>query len=574
MKLLREFNALSYDARVIKEEKTRTGKVTLKGILQKADTLNQNARVYPRAILEREISNYQKFIRERRSTGELDHPDCVPAGTEIFTAAGWRPIEDSRVGDLVATINVATSEIEFQETTAVVHTPNTGGKLIRAWNARTIDMSMTSRHRVLLWDRYGQPYFMTAAELLDASVRRDSGLSHSGLRRSGVWVGEEPAQITVAGHAVDTQLWAAFLGIYLAEGFATGTRSERATTPGAMNVTICQRVGKRKEEAMLADGRRSIRTKDAIRGLLDQLPWNYAENDVGFSITDVALYDELFSLGNSHTKHVPGYVKRWSPALLTTLLDWMLLGDGRNRYGRQPGSTIQELATTSDRLADDCCDIMLKLGMGATVHTYSQVDRPAPDHGTTGRMILAADSAPLHIVYAHQSTGISFDLRFMNVEEVEYDGDVHCVTVPNGTWLMRQNGKACWTGNSSVINLKNVSHLITEAYMDEQGVVYGTIELLDTPSGMIAQQLVEAGVTLGISSRGVGSTKKQGDTDVVQDDFALITLDLVSEPSTPNAFLIREGREVTQAELKQAFTKEDRIYRAANDLVRWARERS
>ena len=47
----------------------------MKGILQKSDTLNQNGMVYPRIILEREIRNYQKFIKENRALGELDHPD-------------------------------------------------------------------------------------------------------------------------------------------------------------------------------------------------------------------------------------------------------------------------------------------------------------------------------------------------------------------------------------------------------------------------------------------------------------------------------------------------------------------
>src|ERR1700758_3428317 len=50
-------------------------KVLMKGILQKADTLNQNGRIYPLQVLEREVRNYQKFILENRAVGELDHPD-------------------------------------------------------------------------------------------------------------------------------------------------------------------------------------------------------------------------------------------------------------------------------------------------------------------------------------------------------------------------------------------------------------------------------------------------------------------------------------------------------------------
>ena len=78
----------------------------------------------------------------------------------------------------------------------------------------------------------------------------------------------------------------------------------------------------------------------------------------------------------------------------------------------------------------------------------------------------------------------------------------------------------CDHPESSVVELKNASHIVREAYM-EGDVCYGTVELLDTPSGKILQSLVESGVTLGISSRGVGSTKREGDYDVVQDDFQL-----------------------------------------------------
>lgn len=120
--------------------------------------------------------------------------------------------------------------------------------------------------------------------------------------------------------------------------------------------------------------------------------------------------------------------------------------------------------------------------------------------------------------------------------------------------------------DSSVVNLKNVSHIIREAHL-ESGTVVGTVEILNTPSGEILQSLVESGVKLGISSRGVGSTKKQGDYYVVQDDFQLICWDYVSEPSTPGAFMIPEGRKLQEGELKRIFNKTDRLDRVLNDIL-------
>ena len=122
--------------------------------------------------------------------------------------------------------------------------------------------------------------------------------------------------------------------------------------------------------------------------------------------------------------------------------------------------------------------------------------------------------------------------------------------------------------DSSVVELKNASHNIKEAYM-EGNIVYGTVEILNTPSGKILQSLVESGVTLGISSRGVGSTRPQGDMQIVQDDFQLICWDFVSEPSTPGAFMMKEGKEVSSQFINNVFNKTDRIDRIFNDIMEW-----
>jgi len=125
----------------------------------------------------------------------------------------------------------------------------------------------------------------------------------------------------------------------------------------------------------------------------------------------------------------------------------------------------------------------------------------------------------------------------------------------------------CDHPDTSVVELKNASHIVREAYMDGK-TCYGTVELLDTPSGKILQSLVETGVTLGISSRGVGSTKREGDYDVVQDDFQLVCWDFVSEPSTPNAFMMREGKELKRGNSRH-LNKSDRVDRIFNEILDW-----
>jgi hypothetical protein len=99
---------------------------------------------------------------------------------------------------------------------------------------------------------------------------------------------------------------------------------------------------------------------------------------------------------------------------------------------------------------------------------------------------------------------------------------------------------------SSLIDLDRVSHMITDVWWDGP-VLLGKLKLLTSPGfhergivstkGDMAANYLRQGVTLGISSRGVGSLKKVGDQNEVQDDFELICFDLVSSPSTPGAYL-------------------------------------
>ena len=116
--------------------------------------------------------------------------------------------------------------------------------------------------------------------------------------------------------------------------------------------------------------------------------------------------------------------------------------------------------------------------------------------------------------------------------------------------------------DDSVINLKNASHLVTDIWMEDKAVM-GKVKVLNTPSGQVLQSLVESGVKLGISSRGMGSVSEAADKTVVQEDFQLICFDFVSEPSTPNAFMMKEAKDYNN----QVFTKADRINRLLNEVL-------
>ena len=96
---------------------------------------------------------------------------------------------------------------------------------------------------------------------------------------------------------------------------------------------------------------------------------------------------------------------------------------------------------------------------------------------------------------------------------------------------------------SQVINLQNVSHLVTDWDWDGDNIM-GKIEILPTPSGNILKELIKNGVTVGVSSRGMGSLEQNGNVMEVQDDFELLCWDFVSTPSNPGSFMgvLQEGK--------------------------------
>jgi len=111
---------------------------------------------------------------------------------------------------------------------------------------------------------------------------------------------------------------------------------------------------------------------------------------------------------------------------------------------------------------------------------------------------------------------------------------------------------------SSIINLKNVSHIIRDMWWDGDHVV-GKIEILPTTSGNILKALIDNNVQVGVSSRGMGSLQERNGVLEVQDDFELLCWDFVSTPSNPGSYMhvIKEGLD---------FTNQDK-YSKVNQIV-------
>jgi len=115
--------------------------------------------------------------------------------------------------------------------------------------------------------------------------------------------------------------------------------------------------------------------------------------------------------------------------------------------------------------------------------------------------------------------------------------------------------------DSSIINLKNVSHNIKKIWWEGDNVM-GILELLPTPSGNILTSLFENKIPVGVSSRGMGSLKQMGELMEVQDDFELLCWDFVSTPSNPGSYMAVTGM-MNESKLPQQLNK----YKNVNSII-------
>lgn len=562
-RLLREYFALDHGKNIIEEAKKArvdNSPLTMKAILQRADVLNQNGRKYPRAILEREVGNYKSAIAEGRSGGQMDHPDCIQKGSRILTKDGWKDFKDITENEYVYTLSPKTDKIELQKIRKKIDQPY-NGKMYHI-KGRNINTMVTPNHRFLLVDRRGNKSFVSVSDIYENRTK----YSHSHIPKLGNWDSpvEQDEFFTLPGIRrednrtsekyenelkINLSVWTSFLGIYLSEGCAN-----RAHGKGYL-VKITQK----KEE---------VKTK--IRNLLAQFPdeitwreYEFPDGDgkVDFCTNDGRLHAYLSVLGRSYEKYIPYEVKLLPSCQLENLLEWFLLGDGRTR--KCEGYEAKEVFSTSKRLIDDLSEILIKSGGSGNTYIRKPYDRYIQ-----GRLIKEENQRDLHFLHFSTTKGIYLNKDFLSIEEVDYNDRVYCVSVPNETFYCMDNGKTFWSGNSSIVELQQVSHTIKDIWWEGDDVI-GTIEIHPSlPLGPKALGLLEAGMRVGISSRGVGETMQDDEgNDVVDESFMLVAFDLVSEPSTHEAWLMKEGKEIDMNMFRRSIPKAERISRLIREIL-------
>lgn len=543
-----QFEILKTDT-VMKESKN--GEVPVlraTGLIQKGDTENANTRFYDtRSVLKPAIESIQKDVADRAVLGEYDHP-CFMVDSlvncKVLTTTGWVPYDQIKEGDYVYS---RVDGVMVPSLVKSVVNEHYKGKSYRL-DGRHISVSLTAPHKMILDTRSDNNNKSRQIEVtLEELANNRRSYDKCRIPRVAEWNGDDKPFYVIKGLPVSehsspndplydqylaetedlsirTDLFVAFLGLYLAEG---GLHRFGGTNDLRSNRIEISQI---KEDY-----------KPQIRDLLNRIfvDKQWSENDTGFTIFDRRLVAYLAPLGNKYAKYIPQDVKNLDAKYLEELVYWYQIGDGRLKHGRS------NVFSVSSRLIDDLHECWVKAGHCC----YRTIIETAEDYEFAGRIIRSENKKPLHQLTLSYTIGIYCDSRFLDITPIESDGKIWCLTTEFGNFYVENDGCSFWTGNCDAkIHLDRVSHLMSNVWM-ENNKVYGEIEVLHRlPLGACLRGLFEHKVRVGISSRGVGDMEiaehKGREVYRVLPGFQFVTWDVVAEPSVNGAILgIKEGLE-------------------------------
>ena len=288
---------------------------------------------------------------------------------------------------------------------------------------------------------------------------------------------------------------------------------------------------------------------DEIEDMLDEFPlvhstYTSRNNCKTYTIYDMRLAKYLKQFGNCYEKQIPTEIKRQGKDMLQVFYDWFVMGDGRKRGTDSEHYYTDDVFSTSQKLILDLNEIQLKIGYNGSYHEEErQYARLIDD-----RFIEPQNCHNMYFSLRSHNKYISLADKSLAVTEEHYEGKVYCVEVKNHTfYVMCNNGKCLWSGNSSSLSGHDVAHLITELHWEGKTLV-GEMEIHTSPgfrhygvcstSGDLLANMIISDILVGVSSRAVGSVKQMpGGVLMVDDDLELVSWDSVCEPSTPGAYI-------------------------------------
>lgn len=390
-----------------------------------------------------------KLVWQVRTGRRNEALDCFDAETEVMTQHGWRRFCDLEADNLLATVNLETDQIEYQRPYCVIDKPYSG-EMVQLKGER-LDILVTPNHRMVTH----KPRLVTVSPGVrrfqkdvppEITLAKDLTARHT-IKLRATWSGEDTPIVVPAlqnkhgteiqpAHTIDRADLADFFGWFVSEGH---TFSGVSATQGNRRYRVV--ISQNKPE-----GQR------LISQVLNRLPWKW-RLDAGrqFVINSKQLYDLVSECGGrQHLRRAPDWIKQSSASVIERFIDSAIKGDGwvRSKQGQREH---RYYATTSKLLADDMQELFLKVGRSA--HICTREPKPCPLSGSS-----AADPrlqyhvAERKVSQAYLDGGGNGRRGFLG-RRVHYEGRVYCATVPNGTLIVRRNGKAFIAGNCEVYAL-------------------------------------------------------------------------------------------------------------------------
>lgn len=363
-------------------------------------------------------------LRMRSASNPGSRGHCVPYG-EVLTPTGWKDIKTFSVGDPVFEVDQTGTLIESK--VDQVHKSHYTGDMVIA-KARGLRMACTPNHKVAKFKgvrgkRDGKLYSLVPFEELPGQAY---------LLRTAKWVGTHIGSFSVPLHPAKRRLnqpremtgdlFAEFMGWWLSEGCSV----ERFKAFDIAQEKVPGRI--------------------SIEAMLDKIGFKWHTlGGSGYRVHSPDWWDYLRQFGKSRDKFIPQILKDATTQQLEILFKSLMDGDGH-----RPGWTAAGVYhTISKRLADDFCEIAVKLGYQVLLSSAQQPDRVGPKYiihfkkNKNGSTELLTGN---HIYDVNTSTK-----RASSIERVPFDGEVYCIGVPkHHAFVIRQDGCVWISGNSWV----------------------------------------------------------------------------------------------------------------------------
>lgn len=343
--------------------------------------------------------------------------NCYSDDTDVMTSEGWKRFADLTGEEQILSLNPSTHGAEW-----VSHSPIPGqdgySELIHFASSKE-DILVTPGHR--MFAALGYPYkdgkstfvnvhdFPGRFDLVPAEKLERS--PHVTFARSVLWEGESVPEVIVASYRIPIDIFARFMGWYLAKGCV----SQQSIQSFSVVISQSRRLWHGHWEE----------TRKAVADFCAIIESSFSESDSGFTFYHKHMGMYLAEFGHAGQKFVPRILKDAPPDVIRLFLDAYLAGDGC-----VSGATTY-YATTSDRLASDLGEMLVKVG---SMPSYRVTSSPL-------------SRKPCYLVYETRSK-VSHQ---RSISRVPYSGKVYCTRLErNHVMLTRRNGKCAWQGNTYI----------------------------------------------------------------------------------------------------------------------------